>query len=485
MIAPPPAPQLASPPAPVSYRYIRSGHDLRITLHEPDARVRNIPEAVIHDVWQCLRFTQVGLTTTEGEPMEIWHPGALNPDAGPDFTGARLHVGELYWSGDVEIHRTSGEWFEHRHDEDPRYDRVALHVTLVPDRHTGSLRRSDGSVIPEIVLYPLLNASLRSLLYRFYATPALDFFCAPHWPDVPEPVRRRLIRALGAERLADRKAALAEAFLHTPDLDQLLYERVLRALGYSKNADAMETLARAVPLRRLRALKDQRDAEALLLGTAGLLPSARDLLDADRATADYAMDLRERFDRQHAAEPVAAMKRTVWKRARLRASSLPARRIAQAAALVSRDGLLHGDPLGLLVRAARHAHARSELRRLLTEAEPSPFWNTHLRLDRACKPGPARIGEGHADTVLINAVLPVLSFHAEQTSDAGLGTRVLELYEQFPAATDSVIRRYERHGTRPANAFESQGLHQLYRTRCQPGRCLACCVGQHVLKENE
>lgn len=476
MIAPPP-----SSPS-LTYRDIRPAHDLLITLHEPDARVQSIPEAVIQDIWQGLRFSQIGLTTTEGDAVEIWDPGTLNTDAGPDFTDARVHIANLCWSGDVEIHRTSGEWIEHRHDEDPRYDRVALHVTLVSDRHTGCLRRSDGTVIPEIVLYPHLNASLRALLYRFYAKPTLDFFCAPHWPEVPESIRRRLIRTLGTERLTERKAALAEAFLQTPDLEQLLYERVLRALGYSKNADPMETLARSVPLHRLRRMRDRRDAEALLLGTAGLLPSARDLLGADRGTADYAMDLRERFDRRHAAEPVTVMKPTVWKRARLRASSLPVRRIAQAAALVTRGGLLHHDPLGRLVRAARHEHARCELRALLTDTVPSPFWKTHLRLDRACKPGRAHIGNSHADAVLINAVLPVLLLHAEQTDDVTLEARVFELYEQFPAATDTVTRRFERHGTKPANALEAQGIHQLYRTRCRPGRCLSCRVGQQVLK---
>jgi hypothetical protein len=467
--------------SPVTYRDVRPERDLLITLHEPDARVQNVPEAVVQDIWRSLRFTQAGLTTTAGEAVEIWHPGALNTDAGPDFTGARLHIGGLCWSGDVEIHRTSGEWKEHRHDEDPRYDRVALHVTLVPDRHTGRLRRSDGSAIPEVVLYPLLNDSLRSLLHRFYATPTLDFFCAPHWPEVPEAIRQRLVRTLGTERLTDRKAALADAFLRAPDLDRLLYERVLRALGYSKNADAMETLAQRVPLCRLRALGDRRDAEALLLGTAGLLPSPRDLLGADRETADYAVGLRERFDRLNAAEPVAPMCATVWKRARLRASSLPTRRIAQAAALVSSGGFLHRDPLGRLARAARGQNARRELRALLTEAVPSPFWRTHLRLDRACKPGGARIGERHADAVLINAALPALLLHAEHASDTPLEALVFDLYEQFPATSDTVTRRYERHGTEPANALEAQGLHQLYRTRCHDGRCLSCPVGQHVV----
>src|SRR5690606_28142556 len=146
-----------------------------------------------------------------------------------------------------------------------------------------------------------------------------------------------------------------------------LFERVLRALGYAKNADPMEALARAVPLARLRRHADLRDVEALLLGGAGLIPSPRELLGADRATADYAMDLRERFDRLHAAEPIRLLHPTVWKRARLRASSLPTRRIAQAAALVGPGGVLHRDPVPDLVRAAISDRALPALRALLTD----------------------------------------------------------------------------------------------------------------------
>jgi hypothetical protein len=466
---------------PLRYRDVREDHDLLIALHEPDARVQHVPEAVIQDIWRCLRFNHAALTTATGEAVEVWQPGTLNTDAGPDFTDARVCIDGLCWSGDVEIHRTSGEWIEHRHDEDPRYDRVVLHVTLIADRHTGELRRSDGTALPEIVLYPHLHDGLRTLLHRFYATPTPDFFCAPHWAEVPESIRRALIQSLGRERIRQRKEALAAAFLGTPELDVLLFERVLRALGYAKNAEPMEALARAVGLDRLRRLTDRRDVEALLLGTASLLPTPRDLLGADRATADYAVDLRDRFERLDATDPVRPLRSTMWKRARLRANSLPVRRIAQAAALVAGGGVLHRDPVPALVRAAAVDDSLAALRALFTEAEPSPFWETHLRLDRTCKPGSARIGRSHADGILLNAVLPLLLLHAEQTADTPLEARVFDLYAQLPAATDTVTRRFERHGTVPANGLEAQGLHQLYRTRCAEGRCLACPVGQHVL----
>ncbi len=471
-------------PPPIAYHDAAS--DLLVTLHEPDARVQHIPEAVVQDLWQGLRFRHADLRTSGGDPVEVWHPGSLNTDAGPDFTGARLHVGGLCWSGDVEVHRTSGEWVEHRHNEDPRYDRVVLHVTLVPDRYTGRLRRSDGTVLPEVVLYPRLQDSLRALLHRFYAAPTPDLPCARQWSDAPEAMRRALVRACGRERLTVRRAALAEAFLATPDpsagsgqaLDQLLWERTLRALGYAKNAEPMERLARRVPLRRLRTLTDLRDIEALLFGAAGLLPSTG---IEDRETERYVADLRARFERLAAADPVRPMNPTAWTRARLRAPSLPARRIAQAAALAAPGGLLHRDPVAHLAEAARSERPLAALRSLLTETTPAEFWTTHVRLDRACKPMSAGLGRSRADDILLNAVLPLLLLHAEQSGDIPLDVRVADLYRQLPASSDEVTRRFERLGTSPQSALEAQGLHQLYRTRCAEGRCLTCPVGQWLV----
>lgn len=470
------------PPRPTQYRDPRADGDQLVSLHEPDARVRHVPETVIQDAWRTRRFDASELATTTGEPVTVLHPGFLNADAGPDFTSARLRIGAVEWGGDVEVHRTSGEWIEHRHDADPRYDRVVLHVTLIADRHTGKLRRADGTVIPEVVLYPLLQDSLRSLLVRFYTRPAPAFYCADSWAHVPGGVKRAWVRTLGYERLAARKRALADAFLTAPDLDALLYERIMRALGYAKNADPMEALARRVPLRRLAALPDRRDAEALLFGAAGLLPSPRDLLGADRASIEYVTDLRARLDRVPAIDPVPPLQPTVWSRARLRAASLPTRRIAQAAALFGPGGTLRDEPLARLNAAALGPKPLPALRHLLTDARPSTFWQTHFDFGRDTKPGTARIGRGHADRVLVNAVLPTLLVAADQHDDPALRDAAFGLYETLPAGSDRVTRMFEQRGTVPASALESQGLHQLYRTRCTVGHCLSCRVGRHVLK---
>ncbi|MEL6772781.1 MAG: DUF2851 family protein [Bacteroidota bacterium] len=460
---------------------------VRIDLHEPDARVAHVPEAVIQDVWQERRFDTTDLRTTDGALVSILDPGTLNTDGGPDFREAHLRLTTpdgltIDWRGDVEVHRTSGEWLVHRHHEDPRYDRTVLHVVLCDDAQTGTLPRHDGTLLPEVVLYPRLQTSLRRLLHDFYAQPHPDFPCAPTVERVPASVKRDEIRRLGIERVRTKAALLERAFAITPDLDEVLYRQILRALGYSPNADAMHNLALRVPLARLRAQRDARDAEALLLGTAGLLPSHHALVAADAHTAAYALDLRARFGVADDREPVRRMSAVEWQFFRLRPANFPPRRIAQAAALSRPGGLLHGDVRAALLKALRATKPVAALRTLVRQSTPGTFWDTHVRLDRRlAKDLPAAIGQARADVVLTNAVLPLLLVHAAQADDAALDARVLDVYDALPAPRDALLRTYRQRGFSLKSALDAQGVQQLHRSRCTQGGCLGCGIGQAVL----
>jgi hypothetical protein len=453
---------------------------LQVTLHEPDSRLQHVPEAVLQDIWARMDFDHAGLETTAGLPVQICSVGTLNRDGGPDFSDAHVRVDGVDWFGDVEIHRTSGEWLVHRHEMNARYDRVVLHVTLARDRHTGQLRRSDGSPIPEVVLLPRLRSPLRKLLYRFFAHPSPDFPCASRWREVPERIRRPWLRLLGQERLRVRLGSLGDRASGAGNLEELLYRAVMRTLGYAPNADAMESLARRAPLAALLELDERRDIEALLLGTAGLLPRAAALPAGDPTTKSYIAELEDRY-RRLAHLSAGEMLPSAWQLARLRPANTPARRIAQAAALLAPGGLLHHDPLPRLETLLRAGKPLPALRDTLMAAEPDEHWRTHTRPGRRCRESPAGIGKGRADDLLVNALLPALLAVAVQRADHDMEDEVLDVYAALPASSDRVTRIYEEHGAGPQNALEAQGLHQLLRTRCGAGRGLSCSVGRWLL----
>lgn len=453
-----------------------------VTLHEPSSQEPWVPEALIHHIWATQHIDPPSLMTTEEEPVIVFDPGQLNSDSGADFTNAHLRIGDIDWYGDVEIHRTSGAWFRHEHHLDARYNSVILHVTLYADARTGGLLRADDTLIPEVVLYPHLTAPLRQLLHDYHTHPDEPFLCAKQWADIPSSVRRPWIEALAEERLHAKKQRLAQRYVEHPDLEALLHERIFAGLGYAKNDEPMEALARRLPLRLTRAFTNPQDLEALHFGTSGLLPSPGDLLDSDRTSADYVMELRDRFRRLNTRLDLPVMDRARWKFFRLRPANFPPLRIAQGVALLQPGGVLHTDPLGTLVEVVSHDNPVPALRDTL-RTRPSPFWNNHVRLEKPTAKQDPCIGRSRVDTLIINAVLPVMLLYAEQHERPGLQEHVFDILRRLPASRDSVIRRFAQLGTTPGSAFETQGLHHLYRTYCQAGRCLSCAIGHHLLGE--
>ena len=460
------------------YTFDRAVHT--IALGEPPQPNLHLPEALVQDLWKAQRFDHSALSTYDGEQIDVLHPGRLNTDSGPDFTAARLRIGEMEWAGDVEIHLSSIGWEAHRHDRDDRYSSVILHVALHADLHTGCLRRADGTALPELVLYPHLETPLRKLLHQFYRASRRDILCASQWGQVPGAVKSSLIRKLARERLESKKRELARRCRDPSSLEGLLQERIYAGLGYANNAEPMTMLARRLPLSTLRSHEDPVDLEALHFGTAGLLPTPEDLLESDRSTADYAVHLKERFHRLNQQLERRPMERTLWQFFRLRPANFPTLRIAQASALFHPGCLLHRNPLERLSEAFLQPQPKRTLRALFSVSLPD-FWQTHLHLHKTTKPYSPAIGKSRIDTLLVNAAAPVMLQYAEQKGRSALKQAVLGLLQDLPGPTDRITRRFKKLGSPARDALTAQGQHQLYRTRCKEARCLTCPIGQHLL----
>ena len=448
-------------------------------LQEPSPEAADVPEALVQDLWAQQQFDTDGLETTDGEAIEVLDPGVLNSDAGPDFQNAHIRLGGMDWRGHVEVHTASGGWFQHEHHTDPRYDSVVLHVALHADMWTGGLLRSDESPLPELVLYPRLETPLRELLHAFHTRADDDTLpCASRWAEVPSDRRQSWIRRLARDRLARKRDRLPSP--EDTALDVTLHERLFAGLGYAKNDAPMTTLAQRTPPEVLRTLTTPRTREALLLGTAGLLPDPGDLLEADRDTADYAMALRDRYRRLQVRLDLSPMSSTAWTFFRLRPNNFPPLRIAQGAAWYADGALLSDNPLPTLRTALTQEEPVPALRRALASTPPD-HWRTHYHLTKEAAEHDPSLGTSRRDTLLVNAVLPVLLRDADRRDDEAQTTAVLDVLRALPPSKDHVVRRFRDLGTDPDSAFEAQGLHELYRNYCSAGGCLDCEIGTYLL----
>ena len=90
-------------------------------------------EDFLHYLWKFRLFDNTDLKTVDGEVIHIYSAGIHNTHSGPDFSNARIRIGDTTWAGNVEIHVPSSDWRKHNHANDEAYKNVILHVVYRDD----------------------------------------------------------------------------------------------------------------------------------------------------------------------------------------------------------------------------------------------------------------------------------------------------------------------------------------------------------------
>jgi hypothetical protein len=435
------------------------------------AALSALTEAQLAAIWRGRRYPAGALVTRHGVPVNVIFQGRPGRGPGPDFRGAVIAgPSGLPLRGDVELHVRSSSFRAHGHETDPAYASVILHVVFEDD--TGAdTPLPGGKSAPVVALAPWVARRAEDL-QRWLQTPLL--WREPCHDAVMRLGEQGVAAALDSEgdrRMAARIAPAAEA-VRRHGLDHALYEGVLEATGYGGNAPAMLALARLVPWPRLDALtrnsSDRRmHMEALLLGSAGLLPSQR----RHRGPVEPYLTQLERI---FAAAALPSLGAGRWKLWGVRPQNMPARRIAGCAALFARHAparLLDALDANTINEAVRPFGVRA-----------SGYWRDHY--DPAAgaagsgtgRPGTAFIGRSRALEILVNVVIPV----AAASGDPALAAKARALWEKLPRpAVYGVTRFIEQalasEGVRvPVNARRAQGLLALHRDWCSQNGCGRC-----------
>src|SRR6478609_4000597 len=163
-------------------------------------------ESFLSYLWQLQYFDKTQLRTLEGEPIEIFNPGQLNTNSGPDFSNARIKIDSINWVGNVEIHTLSSEWFAHHHDEDPAYDNVILHLVW---QHDKQVFRKDSTLLPTLELRGRIDENLIKT-YRQLITSAFSIPCARSFQSVSDITKLSMLDKALMIRL-ERKAEEVKA----------------------------------------------------------------------------------------------------------------------------------------------------------------------------------------------------------------------------------------------------------------------------------
>ncbi|SET45846.1 DUF2851 family protein [Hymenobacter actinosclerus] len=422
-------------------------------------------EDFLHYIWQHQYFDKTDLRTDDGQLITVLRPGHRNPDAGPDFLQARLQLGEVEWSGAVEIHLRASDWHRHQHQIDPKYDQVVLHVVLVAD---AAVQRTNGSEIPVLVLASRLPAGALYAYEQLRGQPPETLLpCAPLLPQVSELTRTMMLGRTLLERMeqkADRVAELHEQL--GQDWEATAWHALAAAFGFQKNSEPLARLAKALPLALLRRYRaDARQLAALVFGQAGFLD--------EEPPDEFSRELQTEFGflrHKHNLHGTALVAHE-WNFLRLRPANFPTVRLAQLLAL------LHARPT--LFDALLTAHDGRALEQFFRVPLPD-YWQKHTRPGRPGKV--AELGRGSVQLLITNTVVPLRVAYARSIGNPEQVEAALTLLDQLPAERNHLTDAYEAAGFRNTCAADSQALLALQRGYCAPRRCVHCGIGASLLR---
>nr|WP_238533695.1 DUF2851 family protein [Pedobacter agri] len=290
----------------------------------------NFSEDFLHYVWQFCSFDHHKLKTADGEELKILHQGFLNKNAGPDFSNAKIIIGETLWAGNVEIHIKSSDWLNHNHQVDKSYDNVILHVVFENDIE---IKRIDGSVLPVLVLKDRIARDLIEKYETLFLT-LTDFPCIAQIGTVDQIHIDSFLSRTLIERF-EQKTELVIATLNelNGNWDETFYRFMARNFGFKVNALPFELLAKTVPQQIYGKHKNNPlQIEALVFGSAGFLN--------DQFEDDYPLSLKKEFQFLQKKYAIKPLEVSIWKFMRMRPQNFPTIRLAQFAALIIKENHL-------------------------------------------------------------------------------------------------------------------------------------------------
>lgn len=376
-------------------------------------------EEYLHFIWSLKRIVATNLTTQSGEVLLIKNAGLHNRImAGPDFSMARIQIDRLEWHGPVEIHVKSSDWYAHKHQDDPAYNNVILHVVYEHDREIVQ----NGRQLPTLELKPYIDWE-HFEQFKHFKQKKHDIACATFLRKTDELFIHNMMEKALIQKW-DSKIKVLNQYISDPE-DAMICFLGAAFGGHLNMHPFLQTIA-SVPRERLRSMAPMKRYN-LLLSQSGMVFN-------DSKTIDR------------------------WHFKGNRPGNFPTKRLYQFAFY------MHDEQLKLL---AQLSEPKEVIDRFDEIMKPK---TERLRLSRNFK-----------HHILINAVVPFLNYCAYQEQKERYQEFALEILKLLPPESNAITRKWSAIDFKPKNAWESQGLLALYRYYCKEKKCLSCEVGNVVI----
>ncbi|MCR5049921.1 MAG: DUF2851 family protein [Paludibacteraceae bacterium] len=408
-----------------------------------------MPEILLHYIWEHCLWAGWPQKTTDGQSIEILSVGEHNRDSGPDYSHARIRIGQQEWVGNIEIHVNSSDWYKHKHHLDSAYDSVILHVVSQADKQVFN---SCGQSIMQCELqYPHEQDYLTRILTDAQQIDSAQerIRCAKQLLHDPHILSDGWRKALLYKRLECKHSSIQRLLEITKgSWEHAFYISLARNFGFHTNSQPFEQLALSTPLSCLQKHRNNLfQLTAILLGQASLIAADEHL------AKEYAF-LRTKFS-------LTPINGNQWKHARMRPQNSPEIRVRQFAALLWQSEFLFSR-----IQSTDDLDSLAELFTLKTDQ---------------CAP----LGRSSIDILLINTIIPYRYAYALQHNNKVKADEAADMMKNIAPENNTIIRQWRMLGQQVRSAADTQALLHLYQHYCQPHSCVNCEVGYQVFIDKQ
>ena len=421
-------------------------------------------ESFLHYVWQFQKFDASNLKDADGNDLVVLSVGEHNTNAGPDFLNATVKIGDITWHGQVEIHINSNAWNQHKHQHDPAYENVILHVVW---ENGSSILHPDGKKIPTITLKNRISESLLLQSNQLLESPE-KIPCAQLIHKTNDMTVFSMLEKSAIERLETKSKVIFELFKQNKgDWEETAYQLLAQNFGFKINAHPFLKLSKKLPYKVLKKHCGQVvQIEALLYGVSGFLN--------EEPKDDYHSSLMNEYvflSRKYKLEGLE-LNKSEWKYLRLRPANFPTVRLAQFAALINQSPRLFDvfksfESTKKLISQLKH--------------KPSNYWVNQYDFGKKSKQKLLGIGSSSLEIILINTAAPLLLAYGKYTQDEAYIDKSINLLQSLKAENNHILDQWKSLSISANNAFESQALIELYNNYCLNKKCLSCNIGVSII----
>ncbi|MBK6544693.1 MAG: DUF2851 family protein [Saprospiraceae bacterium] len=420
-------------------------------------------EDLIQFIWRSKVLLSNKLFTSNGSLIEVLHPGLFNTNQGPDFLFAKILLDGVLWAGHVEIHVKASDWNLHKHQLDPNYQNIILHVVWQHDIDIFYNQSPLACLELKDLVDPVLVRNYQGLMQN-----ERSLACSPFLNYIPDSLKSIQLERMMIERLEDKTEKMKQELqLLQWDWEALLYRKLAHYMVAPMNSDAMAHLCEILTWKLLiKGYHDHTILEAMLFGTAGML--ADDHQDA------YYQGLQSEFKHLQLKYGIVPINAIEWKFLRLRPSHFPSLRIAQLAAFLYKEHQLFSKII--------ESDSLNEIYGYFDES-PNEYWNSHFIFGKPSKEWKhAKIGTQTRDILIINVIVPILFAYGVIQNREELKEKALFFLQKLKTEKNHIVHMWKSYNFTLDHAGHSQGGIQLYQRYCNEKKCTSCLIGNEILK---